>query len=79
MANNDLNKTHILVLGETNGIFEKVEMPIDRPEQFLNEIHAMADNPNRTVMDMQTHFISFKELLSEAKKSIESVMEKQAA
>lgn len=56
MDTKDIDKTHIIALRETDGMFRNTEIPIDRPEQFIAELKAMIDNPNRSVWDMQSHF-----------------------
>ncbi len=52
----DIDRTHIIALKEEYGMLRIVELPISRPEQFIDELTAMVDNPNRTVWDMQSHF-----------------------
>lgn len=51
-----IDKTHIIVLKEENGLLRNMELSIARPEQIIAEIKAMKDNPNRTVWDMQSLF-----------------------
>lgn len=58
MESRDIDRTHIIALREVNGLFQNVELPITRPDQFIAELKAMIDNPNRTVWDMQSHFAS---------------------
>lgn len=58
METNDIDKTHIIVLQELNGLLKKIELPINRPETFINELKAMIKNPSRTVWDMQSLFTS---------------------
>lgn len=58
MESRDIDRTHIIALREVNGLFQNVELPITRPEQFIAELKAMIDNPNRTVWDMQSYFTS---------------------
>lgn len=58
MSSNDIDRTHIIALCEVNGQFKNIELPINRPEQFIAELKAMIDNPNRTVWDMQSLFSS---------------------
>ena len=52
----NIDRTHIIALKEVNGLLRNVELPITRPEQFIAELSAMIDNPNRTVWDMQSLF-----------------------
>lgn len=56
MNTSDIDRTHIIALKEENGMLRNVELRISRPEQFIAELSAMVDNPNRTVWDMQSHF-----------------------
>lgn len=56
MNTNDIDRTHIVALQEVNGMLQNVTLPISRPEQFIDELKAMIENPNRTVWDMQSHF-----------------------
>lgn len=56
MESRDIDKTHIITLREVNGKFQNMELSITRPEQFISELKAMIDNPNRTVWDMQSYF-----------------------
>lgn len=58
METRDIDRTHIIVLQEVNGQFRNMELPISHPEQFIAELKAMIDNPNRTVWDMQSHFVT---------------------
>lgn len=57
MNTNDIDRTHIVALQEVNGMLQNVTLPISRPEQFIDELKAMIENPNRTVWDMQSHFL----------------------
>ena len=52
----DIDRTHIIALQEVGGLLQNVELPITRPEQFIAELKAMPENPNRTVWDMQSLF-----------------------
>ena len=52
----NVNKTHILALKEVNNSFQSIQINIEKPEQFIAELHGMLDNPNRTVWDMQSCF-----------------------
>lgn len=54
----DIDRTHIVALQEVNGSFKNVELPIERPEQFIAELKAMVDNRNRTRWDMQSYFMT---------------------
>lgn len=54
----DIDRTHIVTLQEVNGSLQNVELPIERPEQFIAELEAMVDNPNRTQWDMQSRFMT---------------------
>lgn len=56
MNTSNIDKTHIIALQEEGGMLRNVELPISRPEQFIDEFKAMTDNPNRTVWDLQSHF-----------------------
>lgn len=56
METKDIDRTYIIALQEVNGLLKNVELPISRPEQFIAELKAMIDNPNRSVWDMQSHF-----------------------
>ena len=56
MDEKNIDRTHIIALTEENGLFQNIEIPIKRPEQFISELKAMIDNPNRTVWDMQSFF-----------------------
>jgi len=58
MNNTDIDKTYIVALKKGNGKFHKVNVPIEKPEQFIAELSAMVDNPNRTVWDMQSLFLT---------------------
>lgn len=58
METRDIDRTHIIALQEVSGQFRNMELPISHPEQFIAELKAMIDNPNRTVWDMQSHFIT---------------------
>lgn len=54
----NIDRTHIITLQKINGLFQNVTIPISRPDQFIAEFEAMKDNPNRTVWDMQSFFMS---------------------
>lgn len=54
----DINRTHIIVLQEVDGVFRNTNVPIIRPEHFIAELQAMKGNSNRTVWDMQSLFTS---------------------
>ncbi len=54
----NIDRTHIIVLQEVDGLLRNMELPITRPEQFIAELNAMTDNPNRTVWDMQSLFVT---------------------
>lgn len=54
----DIDRTHIIALQEVDGMLRNMELPITRPEQFIAELRAMHENPNRTVWDMQSHFVT---------------------
>lgn len=56
MNNTDIDRTHIVALKKESGKFHKVNVSIEKPEQFIAELSAMVDNPNRTVWDMQSLF-----------------------
>lgn len=56
MNSRNIDKTHVIALKQSNGVFCNVELPIHRPEQFISELEAMIANPNRTVWDMQSQF-----------------------
>lgn len=56
--NIDIDRTHIIALQQVNGQFLNKELPINRPEHFIAELNAMIDNPNRTVYDMQSQFVT---------------------
>lgn len=56
MDENNIDRTHIVALKEENGMLRNMELPIARPEQFIAELKAMIDNPNRSVWDMQSLF-----------------------
>ena len=56
MEERNIDRTHIIALKEENGLLRNVELPISRPEQFIAELKAMIENPNRTVWDMQSLF-----------------------
>ena len=56
--NIDIDRTHIIALQQVNGQFLNKELPISRPEHFIAELNAMIDNPNRTVYDMQSQFVT---------------------
>ncbi|MCM1141183.1 MAG: hypothetical protein NC453_21665 [Muribaculum sp.] len=58
MSTSDIDKNHIVTLKEEAGKFYNVNVPIEKPEQFIAELSAMVDNPNRTVWDMQSLFQS---------------------
>lgn len=45
----DIDRTHIIALQEVDGMLRNMELPITRPEQFIAELRAMHENPNRTV------------------------------
>ena len=53
-----INETHILVLKEHNGIFQVISMPIDDSSFIINEIEASVDNPNKTLLDVQSEFLN---------------------
>lgn len=53
-----INETHILVLKEHNGIFQVALMPIDDSSFIINEIKASVDNPNKTLLDVQSEFLN---------------------
>lgn len=56
MDERNIDRTHIIALKEENGLLQNMEIPITRPEQFISELEAMIDKPNRTVWDMQSFF-----------------------
>lgn len=56
METKNIDRTHIIALKEENGILLNMELPISRPEQFIDELNAMVENPNRTMWDMQSYF-----------------------
>lgn len=56
MDERNIDKTHIIALQDVNGLLRNMELPIPRPEQFIAELQAMIDNPNRSVWDMQSLF-----------------------
>lgn len=56
MNERNIDRTHIIALHEENGLLRNKELPITRPEQFIAELNAMIDNPNRSVWDMQSLF-----------------------
>ena len=56
MNERHIDRTHIIALKEENGLLRNMELPITRPEQFIAELAAMIDNPNRSVWDMQSFF-----------------------
>ena len=53
-----INETHILVLKEHNGIFQIASMPIDDSSFIINKIKASVDNPNKTLLDVQSEFLN---------------------
>lgn len=53
-----INETHILVLKEHNGIFQVASMPIDDSSFIISEIKASVDNPNKTLLDVQSEFLN---------------------
>ncbi|SHJ21051.1 hypothetical protein [Bacteroides stercorirosoris] len=53
-----INETHILVLKEHNGIFQVASIPIDDSFFIINEIKASVDNPNKTLLDVQSEFLN---------------------
>ncbi len=52
----DINKTFIGVVKEINGNVSYTKIQIPRHSEFLAELNDMMENPNRTVLDMQSHF-----------------------
>lgn len=53
-----INETHILILKEHNGIFQVSSMPIEDSSFIINEIKASVDNPNKTLLDVQSVFLN---------------------
>ena len=53
-----INQTHILVLKEQNGLFELSSKPIEDSSFVVNKIKASVDNPNKTLMDVQSDFLN---------------------
>lgn len=58
MDEKNIDRTHIIVLKEENGLLQNMELPITRPEQFIAELKAMIGNSNRSVWDMQSYFMT---------------------
>lgn len=56
MDEKDINRTHVVALKTEHGLLRSIEIPIERPEQFIAELSAMIDNSNRSVWDMQSFF-----------------------
>lgn len=53
-----INESQILVLKENNGILEVVTEPIEDCSFIINEIDNATDNPNKTLMDVQSLFLN---------------------
>lgn len=51
-----INETHILVLKVQNGVFQVASVPLEDTSFVINELNAAADNPNKTLMDVQSVF-----------------------
>ncbi len=58
MDERNIDRTYIIALKEENGLLRNKELPIYRPEQFIAELEAMINNPNRSVWDMQSYFMT---------------------
>ena len=53
-----VNETQILVLKEQDGYLQVSSMPIEDSSFIINEINAAVENPNKTLLDVQSVFLN---------------------
>lgn len=54
--NQEINKDYIGVVKENDGVYSYERIDIQKSDELLNKLKAMANNPNRTVLDLQECF-----------------------
>lgn len=52
----EINRDYIGVVKENNGVYSYERIDIQKSDELLNKLKAMANNPNRTVLDLQECF-----------------------
>lgn len=54
--NQEINRDYIGVVKENDGVYSYERIDIQKSDELLNKLKAMANNPNRTVLDLQECF-----------------------
>ncbi|MBP3510858.1 MAG: hypothetical protein J6K19_02305 [Prevotella sp.] len=56
MEDGIVNKDYVCVVKDNNGVLLIKKIPVDHDTILIEELEAMRDNPNKTIIDMQNHF-----------------------
>lgn len=54
--NQEINRDYIGIVKENDGVYSYERIDIQKSDKLLNKLKAMANNPNRTVLDLQECF-----------------------
>lgn len=55
---NDMNKKEILALKSVNGLLNVVRIPVEDSSFIIKELENAVNNPNKTLMDLQSLFLN---------------------